>query len=145
MNNPKKENTLQEGILRGPCPPSQRWEWAQFVTHCGSRADGSLGTRSPSSCPIPASCQGCTFSSSSPFCLFGRSCEGERLHAFQKAKSQAVIPPVEDQITATQGSIARAKKRFVAEEEAVQQAIKKRDESLDAIVKAEKRLEELEL
>ena len=65
--------------------------------------------------------------------------------ALQKAKSQAVVPPVPDQIASTRSFIERAKKRVAAEEAAVQQALKKRDESLEALVKAEKRLEELEL
>ena len=172
------EDSIQDAvwktILRGPRPPSVRWE-KQRSQSAGAnstkkdvKAEDSAHTRQPKAEPkvvepkvVPtrnrlvrqsppemyAAVHAKILRLQAAISALGDAdvVEIENLaRALQRAQAQAVVPPVSEQIISTQGFIERERKRLATAEEALIVAVKNRDESLAALAQGEKRLEELQ-
>ena len=173
------EDSIQDAvwktILRGPRPPSVRWEKQRSqsaVAHpAKDRKDSKKDAKKDSaqvqqnaSVPQVLPTQPRSNRQSPPEAHAAAQAKVQRLQAaisalgdvdmiekenleqaLVRAQSQAVDVPVSAQIMSTKGFIEREKKRLVAAEEAVITAVQNRDECVEGLAQGERRLEELQL
>ena len=169
------EDSIQDAvwktILRGPRPPSVRWEKDRNQSavanpkkelkwkDTGAKRQGNASSpkvvpsqpqRSVRQSPpeVHAAAHAKIARLQAAISALGDADTAEKeslVKSLQRAQAQAVVPPISEQIISTQGFIERERKRLIAAEEAVQIAVKNRDESLEALAQGEKRLEELQI
>ena len=166
------EDSIQDAvwktILRGPRPPSVRWEKQRsesaVANTANPRKDSKKETKSKDTAKVPKVVQVQPRSNRQSPLDVAAQAKVQRLQAalsvlgdadavekenperaLSRAQTQAVVPPVSAQINSTKGFIDREKKRLAAAEEAVLAAVQNRDECIKALAEGERRLEELQL
>ena len=165
------QDAVWKTILRGPRPPSVRWEKhrSSSAGAISAKKDAKLKNsvqvrQSKALAPKVVPSQPRTVRQSPPEAFTAARAKVLRLEAalsalgdadtaekenleraLLRARAQAVVPPISEQIISTQGFIERERKRLAAAEAAVLAAVKSRDESVAALAQGEQRLSELKL